>query len=236
MMSIAEDGHLPDWGSGAAKRTNVKGLVVDWGGVLTTGLRESLAAWAEADGIDYVHYEQVMRDWLGDSYGQQARVNPVSALERGEMEVPHFEEELARRLRTREGLAVSAPGLLTRMFERFEHAPDMHAVVRRARRAAIRTALLSNSWGNSYPREGWEEMFDAVVISGEVGMRKPEPEIYLHVSRLLRLAPAECVFVDDLSINVAAAIEVGMVGVHHTSYDTTVAELESLFGVTLTAD
>jgi putative hydrolase of the HAD superfamily len=236
VTSIADDRPRPSRVSGAAKPKNVKGLVVDWGGVLTTGLRESLAAWAEADGIDYVHYEQVMRDWLGDSYVQHARVNPVSALERGEMQVPHFEEELARRLRTREGRAVSAPGLLQRMFERFEHAPDMNAVVRRARRTGIRTALLSNSWGNSYPRDGWEEMFDAVVISGEVGMRKPEPEIYLHVSRLLRLEPAECVFVDDLSINVAAAVEVGMVGVHHTSYDDTVAELESILGVTLSSD
>lgn len=214
----------------------MQGLIVDWGGVLTTGLRESLVAWAEADGIDYVHYEQVMRDWLGDSYGQQARVNPVSALERGEMEVPHFEQELARRLRTREGMAVPADGLLQRMFERFEHAPDMNAVVQRARRAGVRTALLSNSWGNSYPREGWEEMFDAVVISGEVGMRKPEPEIYLHVASLLRLEPAECVFVDDLPVNVHAAVEVGMVGVHHRSFDDTLAELEAVFGLPLGAD
>jgi putative hydrolase of the HAD superfamily len=222
--------------SGAAESASVKGLVVDWGGVLTTGLRESLAAWAEADGIDYLHYEQVMRDWLGDSYGQQARVNPVSALERGEMKVPHFEEELARRLRTRDGLAVPAKGLLQRMFERFEHAPDMNAVVRRARRTGLRTALLSNSWGNSYPRDGWEEMFDAVVISGEVGMRKPEPEIYQYVAALLRLEPAECVFVDDLSVNVRAAVEVGMVGVHHRCYDDTVAELEAVLGVSLGAD
>jgi epoxide hydrolase-like predicted phosphatase len=222
--------------SGATGPTSVRGLVVDWGGVLTTGLRESLVAWADADGIDYVHYELVMRDWLGDSYGQQARVNPVSALERGEMQVPHFEEELARRLRTRDGLAVPADGLLRRMFERFEHAPDMNAVVRRARHTGIRTALLSNSWGNSYPRDGWDEMFDAVVISGEVGMRKPEPEIYLHVAQLLRLEPAACAFVDDLSVNVQAAVDVGMVGVHHRSYDRTVAELEAVLGVTLSAE
>ncbi|SRR6266498_1593632 len=233
---MTDDGSLPLRESGATEPALVKGLVVDWGGVLTTGLRESLVAWAEADGIDYLHYEQVMREWLGNSYGDQARVNPVQALERGEMQVPHFEEELARRLRTRDGLAVPAKGLLRRMFERFEHAPDMNEVVRRAHRTGIRTALLSNSWGNSYPRDGWDEMFDVVVISGEVGMRKPEPEIYLHVAQLLRLKPGDCVFVDDLAVNVHAAVEVGMVGIHHHSYDETVAELEALLGVRLSTD
>ena len=91
----------------------------------------------------------------------------------------------------------------------------MTALVRRARHAGLRTGLLSNSWGNDYPRDGWDEMFDVVVISGEVGMRKPEPEIFHHTLDLIGLAAAECVFVDDLPHNVAAAVELGMVGVRH---------------------
>jgi HAD superfamily hydrolase (TIGR01509 family) len=119
--------------------------------------------------------------------------------------------------------------MVERMFARFEHAHDMRGLVHRAHAGGLRTALLSNSWGNSYPREGWAEMFDAVVISGEVGMRKPEERIYRHTAELLDLQPAECVFVDDLPINVAAAAAVGMVGVHHTDYDRTAGELEILF-------
>jgi HAD superfamily hydrolase (TIGR01509 family) len=115
------------------------------------------------------------------------------------------------------------------MFATFEHAPDMSALVRRARQSGLRTALLSNSWGNDYPRDGWDEMFDVVVISGEVGMRKPEPEIFRHTLDLVGLGAAECVFVDDLAPNVAAAVEVGMVGVLHTSYAESLAELEVLF-------
>jgi len=72
-------------------------------------------------------------------------------------------------------------------------------------------------------------MFDVVVISGEVGMRKPEPGIYMHTASLLGVEPSECVFVDDLAHNIAAAVEVGMVGVHHTAYDATLMELEALF-------
>ena len=122
-----------------------------------------------------------MREWLGTQQGELAADNPVAALERGEIEVPHFEEQLAARLTEVTGHPVEAVGLLQRMFDQFEHAPAMSALVLRATRAGLRTGLLSNSWGNEYPREGWDQMFDAVVISGEVGMRKPEPQIYRHV-------------------------------------------------------
>jgi HAD superfamily hydrolase (TIGR01509 family) len=110
----------------------------------------------------------------------------------------------------------------------------MSGLVRRARRAGLRTGLLSNSWGNDYPRDGWDEMFDVVVISGEVGMRKPEPAIFAHTLELLGLRPEETVFVDDLRHNIDAAVAVGMVGVHHRTYDQTLLELEALFGMPLT--
>jgi epoxide hydrolase-like predicted phosphatase len=211
----------------------LRGLLVDWGGVLTTALETSMARWADAVDIDIATFRSVMREWLGEDEAEIARVNPIHALERGEIEVPHFEEQLATRLRTRGGHPVAPAGLLGRMFGYFEHAPDMAGLVRRARVAGIRTALLSNSWGNTYPREGWDEMFDAVVISGEVGMRKPDAAIFLHTARLLDLEPAECVFVDDLPSNVAGAVALGMVGVRHGSYDQTALELEALFGVHL---
>ncbi|MGH3343663.1 MAG: HAD family hydrolase [Carbonactinosporaceae bacterium] len=208
-------------------------LIVDWGGVLTTLPQDSMVAWAEGHGIDYGQFRRVMREWLGQHAGAEAVQNPIFALERGEIEVPHFEEQLAARLHTLDGGPVPAEGLLARMFAHFEHAPDMSNVVRRARRAGLRTALLSNSWGNEYPRDGWDEMFDVVVISGEVGMRKPEPEIFWHTLSALGCRPEEAVFVDDLPHNVRGAAELGIVGVHHRSYDETVAELEALFGTPL---
>lgn len=204
----------------------LRALIVDWGGVLTTPLHSTMSAWADQDGIDLEEFGIVMRDWFGD----QAQQNPVVALERGEIEVLHFEEQLAAALRAKTGRPVAATGLVTRMFERFESAPDMADVVRHARRAGTKTALLSNSWGNDYPREGWDELFDAIVISGEVGMRKPEPEIFHYTLKLLGVPPAEAVFVDDLRPNVLAAAELGLVAVHHTSYEETLSELEMLFG------
>lgn len=211
----------------------LRALIVDWGGVLTEPLQDAIAAWAQIDGIPIEHYVAVMREWLGVESGELARDNPVAALERGEIEVPHFETQLAERLTVAVGRRVDGRGLLQRMFASFAHAPAMAALVLRARQAGLRTGLLSNSWGNEYPREGWDEMFDAVVISGEVGMRKPEPEIYVHALELLGVRPEESVFVDDLEPNVEAAVRLGMVAVHHTSYDDTAVRLEGLFGIRL---
>ncbi len=193
-----------------------------------------MSAWADADDVDLDDFGQVMREWFGEPGAEVARRNPVIAIERGEIEVPHFEAELAARLRTRDGHRVPAKGLLKRMFEGFQHAPDMQNVVRTAHKAGMKTALLSNSWGTAdYPRDGWDDLFDAVVISGEVGMRKPEPEIFRYTLDLLGVESAEAVFVDDLPFNIQGAADVGIVGVLHTSYGETVAELEALFGIPL---
>jgi epoxide hydrolase-like predicted phosphatase len=114
--------------------------------------------------------------------------------------------------------------------------PDerMVDVVRRARSHGVRTALLSNSWGSTgYERERFPDLFDAVVISAEVGLRKPEPEIYLFAAERLGVQPPECVFVDDLPQNVDGARAVGMEGIVHRNADFTVPKLEELFGVSL---
>ena len=209
---------------------DLRALVVDWGGVLTGPMSTVAREWAAADGIDLAAYTAIMRDWLGEVGGAEARLNPIHALERGELALPDFEARLAHALTDRTGTTVVPDGLMERMFAKLEHAPDMAGLVRRAHASGLRTALLSNSWGNDYPRDGWDEMFDVVVISGEVGMRKPEPRIFEHALDLMALRPDECVFVDDLRHNVDAAVAVGMVAVLHRSYDETRAELETLFG------
>ncbi len=99
------------------------------------------------------------------------------------------------------------------------------------------TALVSNSWGTDfYPADLLAELFDAVVISGQVGMRKPSPEIYLHAVRALGQEPGDCVFVDDLARNLGAAAELGIATLHHTDSDVTIAEMARLFGMDLSAD
>jgi hypothetical protein len=210
----------------------MRALIVDWGGVLTNALREPFERWAEDEGVDHDHYLGVLQELLGQ-HAYDA-LNPIHALERGEISNPDFEQMLGAKLKRLDGKPLEAKGMLDRMFSYIEHAPNMNALVRRAREKGIATALLSNSWGNSYPRDLWDGMFDHVVISGEVGMRKPEPEIFHHTLTLLGVPAHEAVFVDDLYKNIEGARAVGLVAVHHREYETTLMELEALFGRSLT--
>jgi putative hydrolase of the HAD superfamily len=213
--------------------TDLRALVVDYGGVLTSPLQDTMQSWCEDDEIDLATFRRVVKDWFGTAAGEEAQINPIHALERGEIAIPDFERELARRLTTHDGRPVEPEGLLARMFAGFRREQPMFDVVRRARQQGVKTALLSNSWGMDYPREEWDEVFDAVVISGEVGMRKPEPAIYHHAAKLLDLTPSACVFVDDLPSNVQGAVDVGMVGVRFVGVEQAVGELEALLGLAL---
>jgi epoxide hydrolase-like predicted phosphatase len=229
-----------DAGSSGRRDVAPPALVVDYGGVLTTPLDQAMRAWCEADGIDHAHFLDLMATWLRGSAatenappnaaanpGPGRAGNPAHRLERGELTGPEFERLLAAELRTAEGRPASAEGMLARMFAGFQVEPAMVDVVRRARAAGHPTALLSNSWGLDYDRTGWGELFDVTVISGEVGLRKPEPEIYLLTADRLGVRPGECVFVDDLGPNVRAAEQVGMVGIRHVTAEQTIAELAS---------
>lgn len=216
---------------GVMREREIRAVITDWGGVLTQPIRETVRDWITADGIDWDTYVSVVGPWLADAYDPAStNGNPVHALERGETAVPDFERMLAERLVTTAGGKVVADGLLTRMLQASRPVPAMYQVLRDLREQGIRTALLSNSWGNGgYPREDFPPLFDAVVISGEVGMRKPEPRIFLHTAELLDMNPEQCVFIDDMEPNIKAAVGCGMTGVHHTDPTDTVARLTQLF-------
>jgi epoxide hydrolase-like predicted phosphatase len=220
----------------------LRAVVIDWGGVLTQPIADTVRDWIAADQIDWDTYLAVVGPWLSDAYDTRSApdgtklpaangdVNPIHALERGECAVAEFERLLAARLVRTDGKPVPADGLLSRMLSASAPVPAMYQLIRDLRGKGVRTALLSNSWGSGgYPREDFPGLFDAVVISGEVGMRKPEPRIFLHSAELLGINPAECVFVDDLEANVKAAIGCGMTGVRHTDPSLTRQRLTELF-------
>lgn len=210
--------------------------MLDWGGVLTTPVRDALAGWAASEQLPIEHVRDAFAGWLGPGGSDGDTPNPVHLIERGELAVDHFERYLADALTSDDRHQLEPVGLLDRMFAHFTASASMTSLVWRARAAGLRTALLSNSWGNSYPLHTWEGMFDVVVISGEVGMRKPDAEIYHHTCRELGLATHEVVFVDDLAANVEAAAGVGMIAVRHSSYEQTVADLSALIGRDLSGE
>jgi epoxide hydrolase-like predicted phosphatase len=196
-------------------------LLVDWGGVLTTNLFASFGAFCEQEGLAP---ETLAERFRGD---RECRALLI-AFEEGRIEEPSFERSFAAML------GVEHVSLIDRLFAGVAPDEAMIAAVRAARAAGVRTGLISNSWGTRrYPREVMEDLFDGIVISGEVGMRKPAPEMYVMGAARVGVAPEACVYVDDLPFNLPPAAELGMATVHHVRAADTVPELERLLGVAL---
>lgn len=205
-----------------------KGLLVDYGGVLTTAVVDSFGAFARSEGID----PDALRDVFRSLASQDGSL--FAAIETGRIGLAEFETRLASAITDSVGSPVVADGLKARLFGTSKSDEAMIAAVRAARAAGVGTVLVSNSWGGGdYPMDLLGELFDSVVISGEVGIRKPDPEIFLHAAALIPADPRDCAFVDDFEVNARGADAVGMRGIWHRRTSDTIAELESFFGVNL---
>jgi putative hydrolase of the HAD superfamily len=200
------------------------GLLLDWGGVMTANVFASFDAFGAAEGLPAGIAREVFRR------DRDARAALV-AFEEGSLDDDAFASLLARRF----GLdPARAEGLIDRMMAGATVEPAMVELVRQARRAGIRTGLVSNSWGaDRYPLALLAELFDGLTISGHEGIRKPAPAIYALGAQRIGVAPDACVFVDDLTFNLEPARELGMATVHHTDPAATRAQLRELLAVDL---
>ncbi|GGM83678.1 haloacid dehalogenase [Lentzea pudingi] len=130
-------------------------------------------------------------------------------------------------------LVLDYGGVLTDPGEDNPAEPPLLTALRKAKQHGLKTALLSNADGWWQPPTTLTSLLDVAVVSGEVGLAKPDVDIYLLTATKLGVEPAECVFVDDLAVNVRGAAEAGMVGVHHRSTRSTLEELEILLAIAL---
>jgi epoxide hydrolase-like predicted phosphatase len=201
----------------------VKGLIVDFGGVLTTNVFDSFKAFCRAEGLPEHTVKEIFRDREGEG------LSLLRQLEKGELTADDFSERFAPLL------GVSPDNLVERLFGGIGPDEPMVEAVRRARKAGIKTGLISNSWGNGlhYDPAMLDELFDAVVISGDVGLHKPQPEIFLMGAKRIGVAPEECVFVDDLRENCEGAEAVGMKAILHRGSAGTLPQLEELLAIPL---
>jgi putative hydrolase of the HAD superfamily len=208
---------MPADANGLARR----GLLIDWGGVLTSNLFSSFRDFCVRMDVD----PQTLRDrFSSDPSFRELLI----ALEKGELEEGEFEQQLAPLL------GVEPDGLIDGLFEGVRPDVAMVEAVRRARAGGVRTALVSNSWGvHRYPHDLFDELFDGVVISALEGTRKPARRMYELGAERAGVAPRECVYVDDLPFNLTPAEKLGMATVHHTSAEQSIPELERLFGLAL---
>jgi putative hydrolase of the HAD superfamily len=112
----------------------------------------------------------------------------------------------------------------------------MVAAVREIRGGGLRTGLITNSWSTAhYDRELLAELFDDVLVSAEVGLHKPQPEIYRLAAERIGVPPEACLFVDDLRENCEGAETVGMTAIRHRDAPATIAKLAELTGLPLGA-
>jgi epoxide hydrolase-like predicted phosphatase len=202
----------------------MKGLLVDFGGVLTKNVFESFRAFCRDEGIEPDRMTALFRS-------EPRALAAVRALERGELTEEAFGERFGELLGLEQGRRA---GMVDRMFGHVHPDETMVDALRRARAQGVRTGLISNSMGvDRYDRSTFPELFDGVVISGDVGIHKPQAEIFLLGAKRTGVAPGECVFVDDLRQNCEGAEAVGMTAVLHRGAESTLPRLEELLGVSL---
>ena len=202
--------------------SNQKALLVDFGGVLTTDIWSSFAAFCEQRGLDAGAAKQLFRE-------DPDALATLRGLETWEVEPADFELRFAALLGT------EPDGLVEGLFAGLQPNEPMVKAVERAQEVGVPTGLISNSWVMDHYTDEIRDLFDVVVISAEVGLHKPEPEIYLLGAERLGVTPENCVFVDDLRENCAGAEAVGMTAVLHRQTDQTIASVEELLGIELAA-
>jgi putative hydrolase of the HAD superfamily len=204
-------------------------VVCDFGGVLTTPLVDAFLYYQEQSGVSF-------QDVVGAMHRITERTgkNPLHELEKGAIS----EDEFLASIEAEMGGGVSLRELNELYFEHLQPNDAMIDFVRSLRvQRGMRSALLTNNvreweqkWRSMLPEI--DEIFEVVVDSAFVGMRKPDPRIYeLTVERLGDgVAPEDCVFIDDVDVNCEAARGVGMRAVQFKSTDQAIAEVEALLG------
>ncbi len=206
----------------------IKAVISDFGGVLTTPLLNSFSAIQDEIGIEAGTLGRAMQR-IAEHDGE----HPLYELERGRITETDFLAALRRELAVELGHEPELHRFADIYFEALDVNDPMIGVMRAARSRGYRMALLTNNVREWEPH--WramvpvDEIFEVIVDSAYVGLRKPEPEIYeLTVERLGDgLRPSDCLFVDDVEVNIDAARRLGMSAVHFRDNEQAIPEIES---------
>jgi putative hydrolase of the HAD superfamily len=204
----------------------IRAVISDFGGVLTSPLAGSFQAFADRSGIPL--------DAIGTALGtiaQRDGVHPLHELETGRLTEASFLESMTATLSEQLGRDIAVESFAEHYFAGLEPNAPMIEFMASLRAEGWRLALLTNNvrewearWRAMAPIE---EIFELVVDSAFVGMRKPDPEIYELTLERLELPAAECVFVDDFEHNCDAARALGMTAVVYREPEQAIAEIRA---------
>jgi putative hydrolase of the HAD superfamily len=205
----------------------IRAVISDFGGVLTNPLWEAFAAWNERVGADPGVLGLALQ-----RAAEERGEHPLYELEKGHV----TEDEFMSIVQAQLPGEIQLEGFREIYFSHLHPNEEMIELMRELRGRGLRMAMLTNNvreweplWRAKLPVD---EIFEVVVDSAFVGMRKPEREIYeLTLERLGDVRAEECVFVDDVDVNCAMAAELGMTAVHYVSPEQAVAEIRAAVGV-----
>ncbi len=202
----------------AGMERRFSGLILDWAGVLTTNMVEVIESFEAREMLPEGLF---LRRWA-DPRGQEL----YRLLELGEIAQAEWNEGFGALL------GISPANLMERLLYEMFPAYEVMRVVREARAAGVRVAVLSNSLGREpfdpYAPYYLPGNFDVVVLSAEHGIRKPDPAIFQLTLDRLALPPERCVFADDTEENLVPAYQMGMAVVHAVDEEVTAAVLREL--------
>ena len=208
----------------------IRAVISDFGGVLTTPLMRSFAAFQDHTGIPPEALGRAMQ-----AIAERDGAHPLFELEKGNVTEERFLIELADALVPELGHRPKLHGFREIYFDALEPNQPMIDLMRGLKSDGLRMALLTNNvreweplWRSMLPVD---EIFELVVDSAFVGMRKPEPGIYeLTLERIGDVEAGDCLFVDDVLVNVEAARELGMTAVHFASNEQAIPEIREAVG------
>lgn len=207
--------------------SRIEMVISDFGGVLTTPLFEAFASVQDRVGIPPKSIGEAMKSLM-----EQGQPNPLFELECGRITELEFQRQLAESLEPILGHKPELESFGMLLFEALDPNPGMIDLIREVRRDGTRTALLTNNvkewestWRSMMPIG---ELFETVVDSAFANCRKPDPRIYQLTLERVQLEPGQCIFIDDMEINVEAARELGFHGVHFRETAQTRADVHAL--------
>jgi putative hydrolase of the HAD superfamily len=212
--------------------TRLQAVISDFGGVLTTPLMHSFAAFQDRTGISGESLGRAMQ-----AISERDGAHPLFELETGRMTEADFLDRVATALEPELGHRPEMHRFREVYFDALDPNAPMIDLMREIKDSGRRMALLTNNvrewepvWRSMLPVD---EIFELVVDSAFVGMRKPDPPIYdLTVARLSGVAAEQCLFVDDIAVNVEAARAAGMSAVHFHSNEQAIPEIREALGLT----
>ena len=204
----------------------IEAVISDFGGVLTSPLIESFMAFQDETGISMETLGITMQE-IAEADGE----HPLYELERGNTTEVDFLERMADELEHAIGHRPEMHRFSETYFKALRPNEPMIDLMRELRGSGYRMALLTNNvreweptWRSMLPVD---EIFEIVGDSAFVGCRKPEREIYEITLDRLGLSADQCLFVDDVEVNAAAAREIGMSAVHFRDNEQAIAEIRA---------